>query len=293
MTSNAPHLFCFGLGYCARAIGRELLPAGWTVSGTVRSEERQEQTRDEGFHTHIFDPQNDVPLPQDSLFGVTHILISAPPGEDGDLIVKSARNLLHTNKERIQWIGYFSTTGVYGDHDGGWVDENTPVNPASARGRRRVQAEQDWQDVASEMGVPLNIFRLPGIYGPGRNALISLKQGKARRIVKTAQVFGRVHVDDIVQTVLAAITLGESGVYNVVDDETSPPQDVITYAASLLDMEPPPEIEFERADLSPMAKSFYGENKRVRNDLIKEKLGIKLKYPDYRSGLKALFDTLP
>jgi nucleoside-diphosphate-sugar epimerase len=191
----------------------------------------------------------------------------------------------------VAWAGYLSTTGVYGDRRGGTVDESSERIPASQRGRRRVAAEDGWLDLWRNHGIPVHIFRLAGIYGPGRNALETVRQGRARRIRKAGQVFGRIHVDDIVATLAASMARPDPGApYNVADDEPAPPDEVIAHACELLGVEPPPLQDFEtvKDSLSPMALSFYGENKRVSNRRIKEELGVALKWPTYREGLKGL-----
>jgi nucleoside-diphosphate-sugar epimerase len=190
---------------------------------------------------------------------------------------------------KLEWIGYLSTVGVYGDHDGEWVDEQTPCKPVSRRSVARLAAEDGWTRLADEAGVPLAIIRLSGIYGPGRNALKTLSEGKARRLIKPGQVFNRIHVADIggATALLARQRLG--GIYNVTDDMPAPPQDVVSEAARIMGVEPPAEMDFETAELSPMARSFYGENKRVSNARIKAS-GYSFMYPDYFTGLAALFD---
>jgi dTDP-4-dehydrorhamnose reductase len=215
-----------------------------------------------------------------------HILASIPPSESGDPILTRFHDALASAKPRS--IVYLSTVGVYGDHTGAWVDETSECRPVSKRSVERLQAETAWRRFSDETGVPVAILRLAGIYGPGRSPFEKIRSGTARRIVKPAQVFNRIHVDDIAAAVEAAFDRRAGGIFNVVDDEPAPPQDVLAYAAHLLDLPPPPEIPFEHADLSPMARSFYGENKRVRNDKLKHDLGVRLAYPTYREGLRAL-----
>ena len=273
-----PHLFCFGLGFSAKALARRLAAQGWTVSGTSRA------GKDGSL---AFDGTR--PLPRRVFDGVTHLLISVPPGEAGDPVLACHRDDLKGLSGDIGWAGYLSTTGVYGDHGGEWVDEASPLAPTTARGERRLSAETAWRD----LGLPLHIFRLAGIYGPGRNQLVSLIDGTAKRIVKKGQVFSRIHVDDIAGVLCASIDRPQPGrAYNVCDDEPCPPQDVVAFAATLLNMPAPPEIPFEKADLSPMAKSFYAESKRVSNRRVKEELGYRMIYPSYREGLTALLATL-
>jgi len=223
-----------------------------------------------------------------SLDGVTHILSSIAPTADGDPVLAWLRDKIAAARD-LEWVGYLSTTVVYGDHDGGWVDETTPITPAENRGKWRAQAETDWQSIN---GLPLHIFRLAGIYGPGRGPFAKLMTGKARLIIKPGQVFSRIHVDDIAQVLAASIAQPNPGaIYNVCDDVPVPPQDVLSYAAELLGLPMPPEVPFEEAAMTPMARSFYSENKRVRNTLIKEELGVKLRYPNYRIGLQAVFEA--
>lgn len=272
------HLFCFGLGFTAKVLKQRLEALGWTVTGTSRS-------GDDG--SSAFDGTK--PLPRSSFEGVTHLLISVPPGEASDPVLNCHGDDLARLAGSLRWAGYLSTTGVYGDRHGEWVDEDSPLTPNTVRGERRLAAETDWQS----LGLPLHIFRLAGIYGPGRNQLVSLSDGTAKRIVKQGQVFSRVHVEDIAGVLAASLAKPDPGrAYNVCDDEPCPPQDVVAFAARLLNIPAPPEIPFEDADLSPMAKSFYAESKRVSNRRIKEELGYRLIYPTYREGLKALLATL-
>ena len=216
--------------------------------------------------------------------------MSIAPNDAGDPVLNQyASEIAAANP---QWIGYLSTVGVYGNHDGAWVDEETPLNPVSKRSVQRVEAEQAWLAFAQENDVPVQIFRLSGIYGPGRNAFENFKKGTARRLVKPGQVFNRIHVADIAGALQAALAKPSTRVFNVTDDEPAPPQDVVAFAAQLQGVEAPPEIPFETADLSPMARSFYGENKRVSNQRVKEELGYSFRYPDYRTALKALLKTV-
>jgi nucleoside-diphosphate-sugar epimerase len=218
----------------------------------------------------------------DALKAASHLLISAAPSPDvGDPLLAS----MDLSAYRFNWVGYLSTTGVYGNHDGAWVDEATPLTPSTRRGALRVAAESAWQ--ATDL--PLHIFRLAGIYGPGRGPFSKVRNGTARRIIKAGQMFSRIHADDIAQVVAASIAQPRPGaVYNLCDDDPAPPQDVLAYAAELLGLPLPPEVDFDSADMTPMARSFYAENKRVRNDLIKSELGVRLKYPSYREGLQSL-----
>lgn len=288
MTKTPPRLFCFGLGYTALALAETLLRDGWQVAGTCRGDEAAAALVSRGIEAHIFDRDRPLKNAPKVLAGTTHLLSSVPPDAVGDPVLDLHVEAIGAERG-IEWAGYLSTTGVYGDHGGGWVDEEAPLTPNGDRGRRRVSAEAAWLDLYRRSGTPVHLFRLAGIYGPGRNALVTVKQGRARRVVKPGQVFSRIHRDDIVETLLASMRRPNPGAaYNVCDDEAAPPQDVIAFACNLLDVEPPPEVAFETADLSPMARSFYSDNKRVRNRRIKEELGVSLQWPTYREGLKAL-----
>ncbi len=278
-------LLSFGHGYSARALARLLIPQGWRVFGTTRKPEKADALRTEGV-TPLLWPDAGLDGP---LAAATHVLISAGPEAEGDPVLHRARAALVDAAPHIRWAGYLSTTGVYGDHGGGWVDEDTPLAPSTRRGRLRVAAEAEWQTFAAETGLPLHIFRLAGIYGPGRGPFAKVRAGTARRIVKPGQVFSRIHVDDIARVLAASIARPDPGaVYNLCDDDPAPPQDVIAHAAQLLGLPLPPEVPFDAAEMSPMARSFYAESKRVRNDRIKTDLGVRLLYPSYRDGLAAL-----
>jgi nucleoside-diphosphate-sugar epimerase len=224
-----------------------------------------------------------------ALDAATHVLVSAAPGPEGDPVLAGLRDEIAARAERFEWVGYLSTTGVYGDHDGDWVDEDTPLNPATTRGQARVEAEAAW---AAIPGLPLHVFRLAGIYGPGRGPFAKVREGTARRIIKPGQVFSRTHVDDIAQVLLASIERpNPGGIYNVCDDDPAPPEDVIEEAARLLGLPVPEAEDFHTAEMSPMARSFYSESKKVSNDRIKSELGVVLRYPDYRAGLRALLES--
>ncbi|MCR6629110.1 MAG: SDR family oxidoreductase [Magnetospirillum sp.] len=272
--------FLFGLGFSGRVIARAVQAAGWQVAGTTRSGEAAELP---GIEVFPFDREH--PLPAHALDGVTAVLSSVPPDGKGDPVLDLCGPALRALP--LAWAGYLSTTGVYGDRDGGWVDEDSDLRPTLERSRRRAEAEGQWQ----AGGLPVHVFRLAGIYGPGRSAIDTVRAGQARRIVKPGQVFSRIHVDDIAATVLASLARPRPGAaYNVCDDDAAPPQDVIAHACALLGMAPPPEIPWEQAEatLSPMALSFYADNKRVANGRIKRELGVTLKYPTYREGLRAI-----
>jgi nucleoside-diphosphate-sugar epimerase len=284
------HLFVFGLGYSASLTATLLKEHGWRASGTVHTAAKVDGAAMRGIVPRLFSNREGVLR---SLESATHCLVSVPPGEAGDLVLAAYAQALR-DAPKLRWLGYLSTVGVYGDLQGGWADEDTPARPEPGRNAARLEAETAWTAFCAGRALPLGIFRLAGIYGPGRNPLERIRRGEAHRIVKPGQVFNRIHVDDIAQIVAAAALQEprEPGVriFNVADDEPAPPQDVILYAAELLGVAPPPEVPFEQADLSPMARSFYAGNKRVRNGRIKRELGIALNYPTYREGLRALLD---
>ena len=276
-------LLSIGHGYSARALASRLIARGWEVRGTTRSADRAGDIAGTAV-TPVIWPGSDL---APHIRWASHVLHSVAPGDDGDPVLTAHGDDLAAT--RLAWFGYLSTTGVYGDHGGGWVDEDTPPNPSTARGEARVRAETGWRDIARHTGLPLHIFRLAGIYGPGRGPFAKVRAGTARRIVKPGQVFSRIHVEDIATVCLASIDRPDPGaVYNVCDDDPAPPQEVIAHAADLLGLPRPPEIAFDAADLSPMARSFYAESKRVRNGRIKRDLHVRLAYPSYREGLAAL-----
>ena len=284
------NLFVFGLGFSARHFAERERARFGAVRATVTEPERAKSLAAEtGFTVRAFGPEADDPRIAEELADTDVLLISAPPGRDGDTVLARHREAIA--ESRIRWIGYLSTIGVYGDHGGAWIDETTPAAPKSARSRDRLAVENAWLALGAETGKPVQVFRLSGIYGPGRNPIVKLREGRSQRIVKAGQVFNRIHIDDIAATLSASIDRPRSGaVYNVTDDEPAPPQVVTEYAAALAGLPLPPEVDFETADLSPMARSFYGENKRVRNRLIREELGVELAFPTYREGLAALKD---
>lgn len=281
------HLFCFGLGYSAKVFGKRLKAQGWTVTGTSRSSEGLATLAEMGFDAILFNSTSRSEDVANKLSNATHILTSIPPAGPCDPVLQHyAEDIIQA---KSQWIGYLSTVGVYGNWDGAWIDESNERRPKSERSKNRTLAEDAWLALVQEYDLPVHVFRLSGIYGPGRNAIRNLKRGTARRLEKPGQVFNRIHVDDIANVLEASVAKPNAGgVYNVTDSEPAPPQDVVTYAAELINMEPPPWIPFEKADLSPMARSFYGENKRVRNTRIHDELGVTLSYPTYREGLQAL-----
>ncbi|WP_223427844.1 SDR family oxidoreductase [Tateyamaria pelophila] len=275
-------LLSFGHGYSAQALAKRLVPQGWRIIGTTRSAEKAQKLAKQGLAPLIF-PGDDV---TEALTQASHLLISAGPTAEGDPVLNEVGDLIRKHASRYEWVGYLSTTGVYGDHQGGWVDEDTPLVPSTRRGQWRKEAEAAWAAIPD---LPLHIFRLAGIYGPGRGPFAKVRAGTARRIIKEGQVFSRTHVEDIAQVVAASVARPSPGTaYNVCDDDPAPPQDVIAHAAELLGLPVPPAIPFETAEMTPMARSFYAESKRVRNDRIKTELGVKLQYPSYREGLAAL-----
>ncbi len=279
-----PVLLSIGHGYSADALARRLIPRGWRVIGTTRSADKAARLSESGMEGVVWPGTDLAP----ALAETTHLLSSVAP-EDGDPVIAGLGEAIARAAPHIAWAGYLSTTGVYGDHQGGWVDETTPLTPSTRRGEARVRAEAEWRALARRSGLPLHIFRLAGIYGPGRGPFEKVKDGTARRIVKPGQVFSRIHVEDIAQVLDASIRRPNPGaVYNVCDDDPAPPEDVIAHAAGLLGLPVPPAVPWDEAEMTPMARSFYAESKRVRNDRIKDELGVRLIYPDYRAGLAAL-----
>ena len=283
MTSR---LFIFGLGYCGLEIAKLAMAKGWKVGGTCMTGEKAAHLRDVGIDARIFD--GSTALEAGACEDASHVLCTIAPATDGDPVLRTGSAL----PGRMQWLGYLSTTGVYGDHGGGWVDETTPPRPAQPRSITRLAAERAWQERAAETGTPLDIFRLPGIYGPGRSAIDRVKAGTARRIDKPGQFLSRIHVEDVAAAVLKAMSIERAGgaVWNVADDLPAPNSEVIAYAFELLGLAIPPAVPWEKAasGMSAMARSFYVENRRVRNDRLKRDLGVTLRYPTYREGLKAI-----
>ena len=281
------HLFCFGFGFSARALARHLDHTRWKITGTSRSKQDEKKIADLGATGLVDDGQSHNQHVAEALQSASHALVSAGPDDNGDPLLNHYRDDL-ARSETLRWIGYLSTIGVYGDQNNAWVDEETKVAPTSTRAIRRVKAENTWREFAQQTGIPVQIFRLAGIYGSGRSVIEKLQAGTARRIEKPGQVFNRIHVDDIAVTLKAAMTgAGTHSIYNVTDDKPAPPQDVICYGAKLLGITPPPIIPIEQANLSPMGRSFYSEQRRVRNTRIKADLGVELRYPTYREGLAA------
>jgi nucleoside-diphosphate-sugar epimerase len=284
-SGGVSRLFAFGLGFSAQALAARLSAQGWQIAGTGRDVGKIGRLAASGYEIVQYAGEA---LPQ-ALRGTTHLLHSIPPGPTGDHVLERYREDI-AKLISLEWIGYLSTVGVYGDQGGRWVDETTAPRPNSARTEARVAAEQAWLDFGKETGVPVQIFRLAGIYGPGRSVFDKLKAGTARRINKNGQVFSRIHVEDIASVLEASIARPSAGaVYNVADDEPAAPGEVVAYAAELLGVSPPPEIDFAEADLPPMARSFYEGSRRIGNARIKSELGVRLRYPTYREGLAALF----
>lgn len=277
-----PVLLSVGHGYSARALGALLLAEGWGVIGTARSPERLAEIRATGAEAVAW-PGSDL----GALLGrATHLLVSVAPDAEGCPVLRAEEEAVTEAAGRLAWAGYLSTTGVYGDRGGGWVDEESPLRPATERGRWRVAAEAAWGAVP---GLPLHVFRLAGIYGPGRGPFEKVRRGTAQRIAKPGQVFSRIHRDDIAAALRLSIARPRPGaVYNLCDDEPAPPGDVIGEAARLLGLPPPPEVAWEEAALSPMGRSFYAESKRVSNARAKAELGWQPRYPTYREGLRAI-----
>jgi nucleoside-diphosphate-sugar epimerase len=285
---SAGHLLSIGLGYCATALSKRLAPRGFSISGTTRSASGREAIERQGWQGLVWTGGSPTVEMGTALGEATHLLLSAAPDEAGDPVLPHVADILGRSRN-LAWIGYLSTVGVYGDRAGGWVDETTPIAPAGVRSRRRAEAETQWLELGQKLGCRAQIFRLPGIYGPGRSAIDQMRAGTARRIVKPGQVFNRIHVDDIARALEAAIVSSTaSPIYNLADDEPAPADEVVAYAAELLGMTPPPAIDFATATLSPMAAGFYAETKRVSNRLMKAELITSLTYPTYREGLHAI-----
>ncbi|MBN4079746.1 SDR family oxidoreductase [bacterium AH-315-C08] len=290
MSEKIKNLFCFGLGFAAQALAKRKHSRNWKVSGTCRETAKIDLLGN--LPTLPFDGTCATEEICDALAKATHLLVTIPPQPSGDVVLENFSSQIAQCKN-LEWIGYISSTGVYGDTQGEWVDESSPLQPVTELNVRRVEAENGWLSRVKENGCPVMVFRCVAIYGPGRNLLISAKQGRARRIEKPGLVFSRIHVEDLAQTLEASIKNPRHGeVYNVSDDEPSPPSEAVEYACKLLNITPPPLIPFESADLSEIARGFYQTCKRVSNKKIKEELGVKLKYPDYRTGLDAVFKAM-
>jgi nucleoside-diphosphate-sugar epimerase len=286
-------VFFFGMGYSSRATAQalhELRDPGIPIAGTTRSAEGAEAFADSNYRMHVFDGKAPGATLGPELRQATHVILSIPPNELGDPALLHHRADLDA-ADKLEWIGYFSTVGVYGDFGGAWIDEDAPTRPVNLRSRQRVEAEEAWRDYAAQRGVPLFIERLAGIYGPGRSAFDKLREGTARRIVKPGQVFNRIHVADIGRVTALAALQKLAGTYNLSDAEPAPPQDLVTYAAGVMGVPAPAEIPFETAEMTPMARSFYSDNKRVKSQRVLDALGTKLLYPTYREGLDAIWSA--
>lgn len=279
-------LLSLGHGYCAAALARRLIPQGWTVIGTTRDPAKAAAMAAAGIEPALWDALDPAAL----VARADALLVSAGPGRDGaDPGLARFGAALEADAGRIGWAGYLSTTAVFGDRDGAWVDEDDAPAPSTARGRARLAAEEAWRGLAARTGLPLHIFRLAGIYGPGRGPFEKVRAGTARRIVKPGQVFGRIHVEDVASVLEASMARPRPGAaYSVCDDLPAPPEDVIAGAAELLGLPVPPAVPFDEAEMTPMARSFYAECKRTSNRLLSEELGVTLAYPTWREGLRAL-----
>ncbi|WP_159586771.1 SDR family oxidoreductase [Chelativorans xinjiangense] len=283
-------VFIFGAGYSAQAFAREIAGEAPFIGGTTRSAEKAAILAGKGIGPFVYTGKGLGAGILEALRTTTHLLVSIAPDENGDPVLTDLRAAAAGTMPALEWVGYLSTVGVYGDHGGAWVDEESECRPTSRRSRWRLDAEKAWMAFSREAGIPVAILRLSGIYGPGRNAFVNLAAGTARRIVKPGQVFNRIHVADIAGALRHLMQAPAGGIYNVTDDEPAPPQDVVAYAARLMGVEPPPEIAFEDADMSPMARSFYAECKRASNRKLKES-GYRLHYPDFRKALEAMWEA--
>ncbi|MES2751332.1 MAG: SDR family oxidoreductase [Pseudomonadota bacterium] len=285
------NLFIFGIGYTGKYVAQRHVARGNSVFGTVRSRAKAEALSAPGLTARMFGPDGRDSEIESDLTASDALLVSVPPGIGGDPVLALYAKQIAA-APNLRWIGYLSTIGVYGDHQGAWVDEQTPAMPVHVRSRERANAEQAWLAFGTANNIAVDVLRLAGIYGPGQNQLVQLAKGTARRIIKPGQVFNRTHVEDIARVIDASLAKPRSdkhgAIYNVTDNEPAPPQDVVAFAAALCGIEPPPEVSLENAGLTEMGRSFYAESKRVRNDLIRDALGVTLAYPTYREGLTAL-----
>jgi nucleoside-diphosphate-sugar epimerase len=283
--------FFFGLGFSSQASAGAMLAGGAeAVGGTVRTPEKAVKLRAAGMEAVLFDgtgPGADVSA---ALISATHVIQSIAPDEKGDPVLRHFRDDLLAAPD-LAWLCYYSTVGVYGDFGGDWIDETAPLVPRNMRSDWRVAAEQEWRDLAAERGLPLTILRLAGIYGPGRSTFDKLRAGTARRVIKPGQVFNRIHVADIARVTALAAQARLDGTFNLADDEPAPPQDVIEHAAKMIGTPVPPDLPYETAEMTPMQRSFYRDNKRVSNRAIKEALGIELLYPEYRAGFAQILES--
>ena len=289
-----PKIFCFGLGFTSLSLCDRLRQSGWEIAGTVRSEQKANLLEKAGIQAFVFDGIEENPDVTKALHDSNYIVNSVPvPVPDSFDPIFNIYGSVIEACQNMRWFGYLSTTVVYGNHNGGWVNEETPCEPSGKRGLNRLAAERAW----SGLSIPVHIFRLAGIYGPGRNALETIKAGKAKRIDKQGQVFSRIHVQDIATALKASMEkpkgkIGEPAIYNLCDDEPCEPRAVIEYGCQLLGVDPPPLVPYEEANLSPMGRTFYEDNKRVSNQKIKDELDVTLDYPNYRLALDELAKDL-
>lgn len=285
-------LFCFGLGYSAQVFAARRRLAGWAIAGTTQTPEKAKSLRTAYVDAHVFGQGAPLRAARAALAGTTHLLVSVPPDDSGDPVLNAhAADIaaLAADERRLVWIGYLSSTAVYGNWDGAWVDETSPLKGSSPRALRRIAAEQEWLEFGARHGLAVHVFRLSGIYGQGRSIIDDVRAGSARIIDKPGHAFSRIHVHDIARVLEASIARPRAGaIYNVSDDEPAPSADVVVYACDLLGSEPPQPVPFAEAQLSPMAQSFYADSRRVRNALIKTELGVSLAYPNFRAGLDSL-----
>ena len=284
------HVLILGAGFSGKAIAKAFLPLAQSVAGTTRSAEKCAGLAEVGIDALIYDGVEVSPELAAVMKKTTHLVQSIAPGRDGDPMMRPQAPALIGLMPDLQWVGYLSTIGVYGDRGGEWVDEEASLEPVSARSMERVAAETAWLAFGREAGIPVAVLRLSGIYGPGRNAFCNLAAGTARRLVKPNQVFNRIRVEDIAGAAIFLSGRSIGGVFNVTDHEPAPPQDVVAEAARLMGVAPPPEMPFETAELTPMARSFYGENKRVSNARLRS-LGFTFRFPDYRISLEDLWNS--
>ncbi|HEV7246455.1 MAG TPA: SDR family NAD(P)-dependent oxidoreductase [Shinella sp.] len=284
------HLLILGAGFSGKAIGDVFREAGFSVSGTTRSAEKAEGLRTLGIEPILYDGGTISEALAADMARASHVVQSIAPGKDGDPLFRAGSPALSVLMPKLEWAGYLSTVGVYGDHKGAWVTEDTELNPVSARSVERVEAENHWLDFGKASGLPVAVLRLAGIYGPGRNALRNMEDGTARRLIKPDQVFNRIRVEDIGRSALFLAGKRLGGVWNITDHEPGPPQDVVAEAARLMGLPVPPDIPFETAELSPMARSFYGENKRVSNAKLRA-AGFEFRFPNYRQSLADLWSS--
>jgi len=281
-------LMIFGCGYSGKAIASACGTVFGAVHGTTRSPDKAESLMAQGINAHIYNGTDFSDALLAALNETTHLVQSIAPGPEGDPLLQLTAGELRILMPKLEWVAYLSTVGVYGDHNGAWVDEETTCKPVSRRSVERVQAEEGWLTLGKALQCPVACLRLAGIYGPGRNTFVNLNAGTAKRIIKKDQVFNRIRVEDIGQATLFLGRGKQAGLFNITDNEPCPPQDVVALAAAIMGADLPPEIPFETADMTPMARSFYGENKRVSNRKIRE-LGFHFAYPDYEISLADLW----